>query len=128
MAPGGAGGPSSDDRTLACLAHLSIFAGVVVPFGNIIAPLVIWLVKKEDAPFVAAAAREALNFQITVSIVSIALVVVGIMLVFVLPPLFLIVALLAIGINIGALVLVVLAAIKASGGEPYDFPFNFRLV
>src|SRR5262245_54589856 len=68
--PGGQ--PSKDERTWAMASHLSTLAGyLVVPFGNIIAPLVIWLIKKDTMPFVDDQAKEALNFQITLSIVAV---------------------------------------------------------
>ncbi|QDU69017.1 DUF4870 domain-containing protein [Engelhardtia mirabilis] len=57
--------PTTDERTLGCLAHLSAFAGFLVPFGNVIGPLVIWLNKRDDSPFVAEHARRSLNFQIS---------------------------------------------------------------
>lgn len=44
---------TKDERTLAMLSHLSTFAGYVIPFGNIIAPLVIWQVKKDESSYVA---------------------------------------------------------------------------
>ena len=62
--------PSSNERTMALLAHLLPLLG----FG-FIAPLVIYLVKKDDSDFVADQAREALNFQITLFIGFIASVV-----------------------------------------------------
>jgi uncharacterized Tic20 family protein len=43
-------------------------AGYVVPFGNIIGPLVVWLTKKDESAFVAEHARQALNFQISMTI------------------------------------------------------------
>ncbi|MBD3169044.1 MAG: DUF4870 domain-containing protein, partial [candidate division Zixibacteria bacterium] len=42
-----------DERMWAMLCHISTFAGFVVPFGNIIGPLVIWMIKKDEFPLVA---------------------------------------------------------------------------
>src|SRR5437763_15332925 len=74
-----------DARQWAMLAHLCGFAGYFIPFGNIIGPLIIWMAKREQYPFVDDQAKEALNFQISLTIYAIAaalsiLVLVGIVL------------------------------------------------
>ncbi|MDA8372188.1 MAG: DUF4870 domain-containing protein [Nocardiopsaceae bacterium] len=57
------GGPaSSDDRTMAMLAHLG---GILFGF---LAPLIIYFVKKDESPFVRDQAARAFNFQITMTI------------------------------------------------------------
>ena len=53
---------SSDEKTMAMFCHLAAFAGVVIPFGNIIGPLVVWLIKKDSSPYIDYHGREALNF------------------------------------------------------------------
>jgi uncharacterized Tic20 family protein len=110
---------TQDDRTWGMIAHLSVFIGVVVPFGSIIAPLVIWLVKRDQSAFIAEHAKEALNFNITVGIAAIACWI----LMFVFIGVLLIVALL-----ICWLVLTLIAAIKANEGNAYRYPFSVRLV
>jgi uncharacterized protein len=66
--------PSSDARTWAMLSHLAGLANFTsVPFGNILAPLIIYLFKKDQDPFIAEHGKESLNFQITVTIAGIAL-------------------------------------------------------
>lgn len=100
-------------------AHLSALAGFLIPFGNILGPLVVWLVKKDTMPFVDDQAKESLNFQITVTIaviISIALIVllIGIPLLFV--------------IGLVALVLTIIAGIKANEGVTYRYPFALRLI
>ncbi|HIG73883.1 MAG TPA: DUF4870 domain-containing protein [Bacteroidetes bacterium] len=99
---------------MALLAHLLPLLG----FG-FIAPLVIYLVKKDDSDFVADQAREALNFQITLFIGFIASVV----LMFVLIGFLTIMAL-----GIAALVLGIVAAIKSNDGEWYRYPLNIRFI
>ena len=106
--------PSSNERTMALLAHLLPLLG----FG-FIAALVIYLVKKDDSDFVADQAREALNFQITLFIGFIASVV----LMFVLIGFLTIMAL-----GIAALVLGIVAAIKSNDGEWYRYPLNIRFI
>jgi uncharacterized Tic20 family protein len=58
---------SRDERMWGMLCHLSglaIFVGV--PFGNIVVPLILWLIKKDESSYVNYHGKEALNFQITV--------------------------------------------------------------
>ena len=59
---------NKDERMWAMFAHLSALLGHFVPFGHIIAPFVIWLVKKEQYPFVDDQGKEAINCQISVTI------------------------------------------------------------
>src|SRR5690606_41942531 len=74
-----AGAPGAEERQWALLAHLSALTGFIIPFGNVIGPLIVWQIKKDTMPFVAEHAKEALNFQIPVClavVVSIVLFVV----------------------------------------------------
>ena len=69
LAPAAAAVPAvaSEERTWAMGAHLSALIGHVIPFGHILAPLVMLIWKKEQMPFVGDQAREALNFQISMT-------------------------------------------------------------
>lgn len=111
--------PTQDEKTLGLLAHIGTLAGSVIPFGNIILPLVLWLTQKEKSDFVAYHSKESLNFQITMSIGYL----IGIILVFVLVGIFVLIAL-----GIFALVFTIIATVKASNGESYEYPVNLRLV
>lgn len=113
------GGPSAEERQWALFTHLSALAGFIIPFGNLLGPLVLWQVKKNELPFVDDQGKEALNFQITVTLamlVSLILMVVliGFLLMFV--------------VGIGALVLTIIGAIKANNGETYRYPMTLRLI
>ena len=112
-------GGSSDERMWGMLCHLSTFAGYLVPFGNILGPLVVWLVKKDEYAFVDDQGKEALNFQISITIYS---VVSGILI------LALIGIPLLIAVIIFSVVMTVIAAIKANGGEYYRYPLTIRFV
>lgn len=101
------------------LCHLSIFIGHFIPFGNIIAPLVIWQMKKGESDFVAHHGMEALNFQISLMILFIA----AILLAFVGIGFILLIALWIFG-----LVIVVIAALRANDGVYYRYPFTIRLI
>lgn len=102
--------PTSDERTLAILAHILC---VAVGF---LAPLIIYLMKKDESAFVREHAKESLNFQITMFIICIILfiTVIGILLIWV--------------VAILALVLEIIATIKASESKLYRYPINFRLI
>ena len=59
---------NKDERMWAMLCHLSALAGFVVPFGSIIGPLIVWLIKRDEMPVVDVHGKKALNFQITMAI------------------------------------------------------------
>ena len=108
-----------DARTWALICHLSALAGYVIPFGNILGPLVVWMVKKDSHAFVDEQGKEAVNFQITVTLA----VVVSVILIFVLIGFFL----LAI-VAVYALVMMIIAAMKVNEGENYRYPYTLRLI
>ena len=114
-----ASGISADERQWAMFAHLSALIGFIIPFGNLLGPLVIWLMKKETMPFVDQQGKEALNFQITVTIAMmisaiLIIVVIGFVLMFI--------------IGLAALILTIMAGIKANEGVAYRYPFTLRLI
>ena len=112
--------PTQDERSWAMIAHLSAFAVFVFPVGgNIIAPLIIWLTRRDTSAFVDAEAKEALNFNITVSL---GWVVCG-LLTFVLIGLPL-----GLVLFLGWLVMTIVAAVKATEGIGYRYPLSLRLV
>jgi uncharacterized protein len=106
-------------KTWGMLTHLlalSVFVGI--PFGNVIGPLIIYLIKKDEYEFVAEQGREVLNFQITWSmifIISAIMIVVGIGI------------LMLIAFGVAWLVLVILGSISASNGTRYKYPFTVEL-
>ena len=102
--------PTSDEKTLAILSHVLTLA------VGFLAPLIIYLVKKDGSSFVMYHAKESLNFQITVFIIMFVLfiTIIGILLMWV--------------VGIAALVLVIMATIKASEGKLYKYPFSIRLI
>lgn len=112
--------PTQDERSWGMVAHLAALAFFVAPFiGNILGPLVVLLAKREHSAFVAAHAKEALNFNITYLLGAL---VCCLLLAF------------SIGILFGALlfvvwlVLTIIAALKANEGVAYRYPFTVRFV
>ena len=111
----------SAERTWATFTHLSPLLNFVVtlPFVNILAPLIIWFVKRDTMPFVADQAREAVNFQITLAIAGVLCV-----------PLFFLFGLglvLGIALFVYSIVCMVLAAKAANEGKAYRYPLTIRL-
>jgi uncharacterized Tic20 family protein len=105
---------SSNDKLWIVISHLSPFVGL-----GVIAPLVVWLVKKDESELIAYHAKEALNFHISVFLGVVACWI----LMFVLIGMFLLPLLV-----LAALILSVIAAIKSANGERYRYPFAIRLV
>jgi|SRR5690625_1239394 len=60
--------PQQIERTWAMIAHVSTFLGYVVPLGNILAPLGVWLGMRKGSEYVAIHARDSLNFQLSVTL------------------------------------------------------------
>ena len=111
-----------DDKNLAVMAHLLPLLGFLLPGLNVGIPLGIWLLKRNRSIFVGCHARESLNFQITLSLLCVVWTILTWMLVgLLLLPLVPVVL-------IAALLFMVKAAIKASRGEFYYYPFTLRLV
>lgn len=110
---------TDDEQTWGVLIHISALSGLAVPFGNILAPLLLWLVKKDESEFVDASGKEAMNFQLTWTLLLLGasltiLIGVGLLVVPV--------------IAVAWLVLVVLATIRASEKEVYDYPLTIDFI
>ncbi len=110
---------NKDARTWGMLAHLSGFAGYIIPMGSIVGPLVVWLVKKNEYPFVDDQGKEALNFQITMLIGLLVCI----------PLIFVCIGIpLMIALGVLDIVFCILGAIKANEGVRYRYPFALRLI
>lgn len=147
----------SEARTWGMLCHLAsivgillTFVGLPIPFANVLGPLAAWLFKRKEHPFIDANGKESLNFQISMTLYTF----IGVVLLVV----FAIVYFLSIGVsssgtgnaptstfavgwfvavwlfglvvflNLIALILVVIAAVKANAGELYRYPLTIRLI
>jgi uncharacterized Tic20 family protein len=110
---------SSDERTWSVVVHLSALCALFIPLGHLLGPLVIWLIKRGEMPMVDRHGKEALNFQITVTLASflcglLFVVGLGVILLFVLLA--------------ADAVLVIMAAVKTSRGEAFRYPLTWRLI
>jgi hypothetical protein len=114
-----------DARTWAMAAHLSALAAMLVGFA-FLGPLIVYLVKKEEDPFVREQAAEALNFNLSWLIYALVGAIAFVITFF----LFVGLALIPVFI-LGAmawLVLVIMAGVKASKGEAFRYPLTIRFV
>ncbi len=124
--PPPSGTPSAEERQWGLFGHLSSLSGLFTGgVGNIVGPLIIWLIKKDTMAFASDQAKEALNFNITLLIISVVLVLatvftLGIAIFITLP--------LGVIIGIAWLVLTIVASMKANNGEAYRYPFTLRLI
>ena len=105
--------PTSDERTMAILSHI---LNLLVP---LLAPLIIYLIKKDESAYVAEHAKESLNFQITMAIcfmisTILTIIIIGAFLLVILAFL--------------SIILVIIASVKASDNKMYRYPINFRFI
>lgn len=108
------------EKTWAMLAHLSSFIGWIgIPFANIVAPLVMWQLKKDEMPFGSAQAKECLNFQISMTIYAIISVILCLLLIGI-PML--------IALYLIDIIFTIIAAIKSNDGIPYRYPMTVRFI
>jgi len=111
--------PDKDERTWGMLCHLSAFSAYFIPFAGILAPLIIWLIKKDEMPFVDDQGKESLNYQLTLFVA----VVISIMLCVIFIG-FLMLAFLAV-YNI---IILIVASIKANDGIYFRYPHTIRFL
>ena len=111
---------SKTEKNWVMLSHLSALAVFLgMPFGNIIGPLVVWLLKRDEYESVDRQGKESLNFQISVTVYFIVSAILSIIAVgFVLMA----------AIAVFTLVMVISASIKAGEGEDYIYPLTIRFI
>ena len=110
---------SKDERMWAMFCHIAAFAFFIFPFGNILGPLVIWLIKKEKHPFVDEQGKESLNFQISITLYGLAALLLSIILIGI--PIL-------IALFFFDFIMVVIAAVKANDGYHYRYPLSIELI
>ncbi len=109
-----------NDKTMGMLSHILALSGFVIPFGSIIGPLVIWLTQKDKSAFADYHGKESLNFQISVIIAL--LCCLPLILLFGLGILLMMV------VGVYALVMTIVAGLKANEGVRYAYPYTLRLI
>jgi len=125
QAPASGTAPTENERTWGMLAHLAALAGLLIPGGglviglNALGPFLVSVAKGDQSDFVAAQAKEALNFNISVALAAIVCLVLWLVFIGIL---------LGVALFITWLVMTLVAAIKASEGVAYRYPISLRLV
>jgi len=112
---------TQEDRQWAMFAHLSALAGLLVGGFTFVGPLVIWLMKKDESKFVDANGKESLNFQLNILIYSLVSMVITVATCGVAVPL-------PLAIMVYAIVMPIIAGIKANEGQVYEYPLTFRII
>lgn len=110
---------SKDERNWAMLIHLSGLAGYFIPFGNLIAPFILWMIKKDQSPYIDDQGKEAINFQISITLYAVISIILILLLIGI--------AMIAM-VGLFGLVFIIIAAIKANEGVYYRYPLTLRLV
>ncbi|MCE3004575.1 MAG: DUF4870 domain-containing protein [Xanthomonadaceae bacterium] len=105
------------DRPLAVMTHLSALVGYLIPLANLIIPLVIWLVKRNDSPDIDAVGREVVNFNLSMLLYAFF----GFLLTFVLVGF-----LVLFGLWLFGIVVTIIAALRANDGWRYRYPLTIR--
>jgi uncharacterized Tic20 family protein len=108
-----------ESRKWGMLCHLFAFIGFILPFGSLIAPLIVWQMKKDISLFVDEQGKESVNFQISMSIwMIISMVLIFVVIGFVLLGILAIIQ----------IVCVIMAAIQANEGKSYRYPLTIRFI
>lgn len=102
------------------LCHLSSLTGFIgIPFGHLLGPFLFWLLKRQEIPEVDSHGKESLNFQISMTLYGLVVALLCFVFIgFLLIPVIL----------LADVILVIIASVKASQGEPYRYPFCLRLI
>lgn len=129
---------SRQDRTWAMMCHLAALVAYIFPFGNLVVTLTLWLVKREDHPYVDQQGKEALNFQLSVMLYLLGAMIINMIFLGlgfashrIMMPM---IGLSIVGLPLFAAILVfafamiMVAVIKTNSGENFRYPFIIRFV
>ena len=137
---------ASVERNWAMAAHLSALVAVAgMPFGHVLGPLVVYLIKGHESDFVGEHARASLNYQISISIFAIVAVIVAVAatLGFIVPmsssadesvaafnlaALWIAVAVAVLLAVLASILFIILGTLAASEGRTYTYPFAIRFL
>ena len=110
---------TSEEKTWMTLVHLSALSGYFIPFGNIVGPLILWNIQKQKYTRVDSHGKRAINFQISMMIwifcaIPLCFVCIGY-------PIL-------IGLLLTNIVCIIIAAVKASAGESFEYPLAISFI
>jgi hypothetical protein len=129
--------PSTDERTWAAAAHLTLLLNLMNICIGLIGSIVVYVLSRNRGPFARDQAREALNFQLTVMLVMVALLL-AVIIVIAQGPLFMIIGggrssllwltMAFVLATLASAAAGVVAAMQANRGERFRYPFAIRFV
>ncbi len=108
-----------ESREWAMWLHLSVLAGMAVPGAGLVAPILIWQMKKDELPGIDEHGKMVMNFMISEFIY----ISVSVVLVFLLIGIPLLMALGVIGV-----VFPIVGGLKAQKGELWEYPLTIRFI
>ena len=112
-------GLSNQEKTMGMLCHLLALAGYIIPFGNIIGPLIIWLIKKDESAYVSKNGKLSLNFQISVTIYALVAGLLTVILIGI--PIL-------IAVMLFNIVMIIMASVKVNKGEEFKYPLSITFI
>ena len=139
---------SSADRSWAAGIHLAALSAHVIPFGNVLGPLIVWLIRRESSRFVDQNGKDAINFQISALIYLVVLFAIGFVGFFnslpimdsqrfeganiemfgVMPTAFIMFAILFVLLWLAWFIEVILAAVAAASGKSFRYFGSIRFI
>ncbi len=139
--------PQSHETSHAAIIHISALSSYIgVPFGSILGPLITWMIWRDESHFTDINGKEALNFNLSMLLYQVVAIVIGVIL-FITPllsmgisdnpnPLAMLLSIPGLWIFIGGLslltifriVVIIIAAIKASNGELFHYPLSIKFI
>lgn len=136
---------ASQERNWAMAAHLSALVAVAgLPFGHVLGPLIVYLVKGHESEFIGQHARASLNYQITISllVVIVTLILGGCSLVFAINSsenngagyaisfgvLWISIAIVIVLLLLLSIIFIIMGTVAANEGRPYTYPFAVRFL
>jgi hypothetical protein len=111
-----------NDKLLAILCHVSLFLGI-----GFILPLIVYLVKRDESQLVAAHAKEALNFHLSLLIYFVCTIPLAFMSILICIPILIFIPI-YLGLGLMAFICAIIAAIQASEGGFYFYPLTIRFI
>ncbi len=109
-----------EDRKWGMVIHLAALIGLLLPLGLVLGPLLVWMLKRNDSPFLDEQGKKAVNFQLTILIAAFVLALLSA----IIKPLIAI----AFVLGIAGLVFAILAGVNVSRGKAYRYPFSLNLI
>jgi uncharacterized protein len=113
------GDQEQQTRMWAMFLHLSLLGGFVVPLGGLIAPIIIWQIKKDELPGIEEHWKIVANWLISYVIYfAVCLILCFVFVGFFLLPI----------LGILGIVFPILGGIKANNGEVWKYPMSISFI